>query len=115
MLSLTSDVGVKAFRFDRSAPSTSRYAPKAAPLRVELAEPVAAGRDVELRLRYEGTIDPDPYLTNVLTPEWVELASYAAWYPQQPGAGGYTYRLGVRTDPGYAVAGPGVLAAAKDG
>ena len=113
--SLTSDVGVKSLRFDRSEPSTNRYAPRAAPLRIELAEPVAAGRDVVVRLSYEGTIDPDPYLTNVLTPEWVELASYAAWYPQQPGSSGYTYRLGVKADPGYAVAGPGVLAAAKDG
>lgn len=113
--SLTSDAGVKSFRFDRDEPSTNRYAPKAAPLRIELADPVAAGHDVVVRLRYEGTIDPDPYLTNVVTPEWVELASYAAWYPQQPGSGGYTYRLGVKADPGYAVAGPGVLAAAKNG
>jgi hypothetical protein len=51
----------------------------------------------------------------VLTPEWVELASYAAWYPQMPGAGGYTYRLNVTADPGYAVAGPGVLTPTEDG
>ncbi len=112
---VTSDVGVKAFRFDRSAPSTNRFAPTAAPLRIELAEPVAAGRQFALRLRYEGAIDPDPYHTNVLTPEWVELASYAAWYPQMPGQGGYTYSLHVSADPGYAVAGPGVLATTKDG
>jgi hypothetical protein len=109
-----SDVVVRRPEHSRE-PSTNRYAPRAAPLRIELAEPVAAGRDVVLRLLYEGTIDPDPYLTNVLTPDWVELASYAAWYPQQPGSGGYTYRLDVHAEAGYAVAGPGLLASTKHG
>jgi hypothetical protein len=103
--SVSCDAGVKSVHFDRSEASSYRYAPKAAPLRIELANPVVAGQTVVVRVQYEGTIDPDPWLTNVLTPEWVELASYAAWYPQDPASTAYTYSLRVKTEPGYALAG----------
>ncbi len=106
---------MKSFRFDRSGKTTYRYTPTAAPLRIELAEPVPAGHQARLRLSYEGTIDPDTWLTNVVTPEWVELAMYAAWYPYVPGSKAFTYRLKVKTEAGYVVASPGTLTRTGDG
>jgi hypothetical protein len=52
--------------------------------KIELAEPVPAGRQVVVRLSYEGRIDPDTWLTNVLTPEWVGLKPVAPGHRSPP-------------------------------
>ncbi|HXY38162.1 MAG TPA: M1 family aminopeptidase [Vicinamibacteria bacterium] len=104
------DAGVKGFRFDRSEKSLFRYTPTAAPLRIDLEKPVPAGEETQVRLEYEGKVEADSWKTSVLTPEWVELAMYAAWYPYDPESRAFSYRLDVSAEPDYAVAGPGTLA-----
>jgi len=107
--SVSCDAGVKGFRFDRSEKTAFRYTPTAAPLRIELEKAVPAGEETQVRLEYEGPIDPDTWKTSVLTRDWVELAMYAAWYPYDPESKGFSYRLDVSAEPDYAVAGPGTL------
>jgi hypothetical protein len=113
--SVTSDAGIKSFSFDRTQPSNHRYAPTAAPLVVDFAEKVEAGRSIILRIGYEGAIEPDTWRTNLITPKWVELAFYVAWYPYDPGSSSFTSRVTVKTDPAYPVTGTGVLSRAENG
>ncbi|RPI24339.1 MAG: hypothetical protein EHM61_17400 [Acidobacteria bacterium] len=112
--SLTSDAGATTFRFDRTQPSPFRYTPTAAPLTVEFGTPVAAGKKFTLRLTYAGTIEPDNWLTNVLTRDWVELALYVAWYPVDPASSSITSTVSVKVAPPYIVTGTGSLSRSGD-
>lgn len=105
--SVTSDAGLKSSHFDPADPSPNRYMPTASPLVVELSPPVKPGASFHISVSYQGKIQPDPYLTNILTPEWVELALYAAWYPVSLDLGMTTSNVKVSVDEPYFVTGTG--------
>jgi hypothetical protein len=111
--------GVKSLRFDPTQPSTSRYSPTAAPLRVELARPLKPGESTVLRLSYAGVLEPDTWRTSLITRDWVELAFYGSWYPLDAGppspSRGFTSEVRVKTDGGYGVTGSGVTRAGAGG
>jgi len=112
--SVKADAGVKSYSFDRTQPSGYRYTPTAAPLVVDLVEPLPAGRTTILDVSYDGRIEPDPWHTNEIRPDWAELAMYAAWYPYDPASSSFTSAVTVKTDPGYGVTGWGVVTRSQD-
>lgn len=98
---------LKAARFDRERASSFRYAPTSAPLVLAFAKPLAPGGRARVRLRYAGVLVPDPWGTNMITPEWTELGVYGAWYPVLPGTGPFRTRVAVTLDPAFALTGTG--------
>ena len=112
--SLTADVAVKSHAFDRTQPSGYRYAPTAAPLVIDFAEPLPAGRSAALRISYEGKIEPDTWHTNEIRPDWAELGMYSAWYPYDQASSSFTSRVAVKTEEGYGVTGWGLVTRSGD-
>ncbi len=107
--SVTCDGGIESYTFDRTAPSGHRYTPTAAPLIVNLSQPLTSGQSTVLRVSYEGTIEPDTWQTNFIKSDWVELALYVAWYPYDPTVRTslFTSTVTVKIEPGYTVTGTG--------
>jgi hypothetical protein len=107
--------GVRSFHFDRTAASTYRWAPTAAPLRLELERPLTAGQSAQVVLDYEGTIEPHPWGVNALADDWVELGLYTAWFPYDPGSTHFTSEVNLKVDPAFTVTGSGSVTRVEGG
>jgi hypothetical protein len=84
-----------------------RFAPTGVPIEVAFGGELEPGRSLAVSVTYEGIIVTDPWGTNRVTADWVELGMYTAWFPLKPDEKAFTSNVTVALDSAYAVAGSG--------
>lgn len=105
---LVTEVGGEDVRGYRIVPQTTYiYAPDAATISVDLRRPVEKGEVTRISLSYAGTLNVIKWQVNRITEGWVELSSYAPWFPFDPLMRDFTYAVSVTEANGHEVVGNG--------
>jgi hypothetical protein len=84
-----------------------QFAPAGVPIEVAFAGSPEPGRILPVVVTYGGAIVGDPWGTNRVTEDWIELGMYSAWFPLKPDDRSFTSRVTVTLDSSYTVTGAG--------
>lgn len=92
-------------------PAAFQRVPDGKPMQYSVGTPVAVEGAVprEMRISYAGTIDDVINNVNMIGPDLVELAFYAAWFPVLPKSGSYEYTLVLDLPSGFTTTTNGML------
>ncbi len=76
---------MKEFYFDTTSTPRLRYTPEAGNLVIKLNGKLRKGERARINIKYGGTIGiTEPWRTNRVTKEWIELGLYSPWFPYMP-------------------------------
>jgi len=99
---------LESYEFDTTGASPYRFTPSAGLLTIQLNRPVRTGESVTIGLHYAGrVVIADPWGTNRISTDWIELGMYTPWFPYSTDIPELTYRISLAIGEDYIVAGKG--------
>lgn len=98
---------IEEYYFLKREESPFFFMPDAKPLEIRLEKKLSGKRTVEVT--YSGRIKDLKWKVNTITDEWIELGIYSAWYPSNPEAGDFTYKVEIDLPDSYTVIGLGEI------